>query len=112
MNKIELIKALLDDTSIPTSKATPGIEGVSCLEKRAYIIRTVTHTYTGMLVGETNEYLTLDTAAWIADSGRWADAVSKGTLDEVEPMGNGVYVAKGAIIDITPWNHELPSTQK
>ena len=76
------------------------------------IIRTVTMHLTGRVVGCSPSWFVLDEAAWIADSGRWADALANGTLNEVEPMGDGVRVARGAIVDITPWRHPLPITQK
>ncbi len=77
-----------------------------------YIIRTVTHTYTGEIVKVSETELMLNSCAWIADSGRWMDAITKGTLNEVEPMGDGVIVSRGAIVDATPWTHELPKDQK
>lgn len=77
----------------------------------AYIIRTVTHTYTGRLTWLSDKELVLENAAWIADSGRWADAIKSGSLSEVEPMGT-VIVGRGAIIDATVWHHELPTEQK
>lgn len=77
----------------------------------AYIIRTVTHTYTGRLVWLSDKELVFDDASWIADSGRWMNAIKKGTLEEVEPMGT-VIVGRGAIVDATVWTHDLPTKQK
>ena len=77
----------------------------------AYIIRTVTHTYTGRLTWVSDKELVLEDAAWVADSGRWMNAIKDGTLDEVEPMGT-VIVGRGAIIDATVWTHPLPKEQK
>jgi hypothetical protein len=39
-----------------------------------YFIRTVTHYHTGRLVEVTENELVLEDAAWIANSGRFADA--------------------------------------
>lgn len=80
--------------------------------QKNYIIRTVTHTYTGKVVEITDIELKLNTCAWIADSGRWMNAIKEGTLNEVEPMGDGVIVERLAIVDATPWVHELPTEQK
>lgn len=77
----------------------------------AYIIRTVTHTYTGRLTWLSDKELVLEEAAWIADSGRWANAIKDGALSEVEPMGT-VIVGRGAIVDATVWTHALPTKQK
>lgn len=81
---------------------------------KAVIIRTVTYHYTGLVEEVTAEALVLSTAAWIADSGRWADALVGGTLDEIEPYpaDQHVWVAKGAIVDVTIWPHSLPTKQR
>lgn len=76
------------------------------------IIRTVTMTITGRVVACSPTWIILDTAAWIADSGRWADAIATGSLSEVEPMGDGVRVARAAIVDVAPWRHALPTVQQ
>ena len=67
---------------------------------KIYLIRTVTMIDTGKLVGVTNQELILEDAAWIADTGRFADAVSKAEFDEVEPFPDGrVIIGRGALID-------------
>lgn len=76
------------------------------------LVRTVTMTITGKVVACSPSWLLLDQAAWIADTGRFANAISGGSLGEVEPMGDGVRVARGSIVDVTPWRHDLPTTQK
>lgn len=78
----------------------------------AVIIRSVTHYYTGRLVAVADGYLILDDAAWIADTGRWSQALATGTLSEVEPYPGRCYVSSGAVVDIAPWAHELPRAVK
>ena len=75
-------------------------------------IRTITYHHTGRVVAETPLFVVLEDAAWIADSARWTDTISKGELSEVEPVNVPVRVAKASIVDITPWLHPLPRTQK
>ena len=75
-------------------------------------IRTVTHYYTGRVSCVDDFGITLDEAAWVADTGRFADALKSGTLKEVEPFPSSVTVAKGAIVDFCSWDHELPRAQK
>lgn len=79
-----------------------------------YIIRTVTMTLTGELEAVHDQELVLNKAAWIADSGRWADALKTGEFDEVEPFPNPIIVGRGAIIDATMLNSSthLPTEQK
>ena len=57
-------------------------------------------------------FLTLDDAAWIADSGRWAAALATGSLSEVEPFPGSVMVSMGAVVDVSPWKHALPRETK
>jgi hypothetical protein len=65
-----------------------------------YLIRTVTMTDTGRLVAVTQQELVLEDAAWIADTGRFSDAVEKAEFGEVEPFPNGrVILGRGAIVD-------------
>jgi hypothetical protein len=51
-------------------------------------------------VAVTPQELVIEDAAWIADTGRFADAVKKAEFGEVEPFPDGrVIVGRGAIID-------------
>lgn len=77
-----------------------------------YIVRTVTFHYTGRLKAIPDGWLVLSDAAWVADSGRWADALAKGTLNEVEPYVSEVCINRAAIVDVTAWTHDLPRAQK
>ncbi len=78
-----------------------------------YFIRTVTHYYTGRLVAITEDELVLDDAAWVVDTGRFADAIKDGTLSEVEPYPDGMHVIinRKGYIDACAWNHPLPRKQ-
>lgn len=76
------------------------------------LVRSVTHYYTGRIVLVTKDELVLDDAAWIADTGRFSDALTTGVFGEVEPFVHPVAVGRGAIVDVTDWTHELPRTKK
>jgi len=76
-----------------------------------YFIRTVTYHLTGHLANIVDGFLILEDAAWIADSGRFADAIAKGQLNEVEPVGTAI-VNMSTIVDAFPWNHKLPVKQQ
>jgi len=78
----------------------------------AYLIRTVTMHYTGRVVNVTDSDVELTDAAWIADTGRFHDALKSGKLQEVEPYVHNVVVSRGCIVDFTLWQHDLPRTQK
>jgi hypothetical protein len=66
-------------------------------------IRTVTHHLTGRLVAVTPQEIILEDAAWIADDGRFAQAVENGEFSEVEPFPSGrrLIVGRGSLIDAT-----------
>ena len=74
-------------------------------------IRTVTYHITGEVAAIGGGFLTLEDAAWIADSGRFADALAKSDFSEVEPFARPVYVAISAITDATEID-QLPRKQK
>lgn len=77
-----------------------------------YFIRTVTHHITGKLLKVTSKELLLSDAAWIADDGRFHDALKTGKLNEIEPFIDDVIVGRGSIIDACIWRHPLPKEQK
>lgn len=77
-----------------------------------YLIKTVTHYYTGKLIAVYPEELVLGHAAWIADTGRFNAALTKGELSEVEPIPGDVIIGRGAIVDVIRWVHELPKEVK
>ena len=76
---------------------------------KAYLIRTVTMIQTGRLVKVTDKELVLEEAAWIADTGRFSDAIVSLNFNEVEPFPDGlVIVGRGAVIDAV----SVASTQR
>jgi hypothetical protein len=78
-----------------------------------YFIRTITHYYTGKLSAVFEHELVLEHAAWIADAGRFSNALAKGELSEIEPFPDGeIIVGRGALIDACLWSHELPAAVK
>lgn len=65
-----------------------------------YLIRTVTMIDTGRVVRITPQEIVLADAAWIADTGRFADALKKAEFSEVEPFPDGeVIINRAAVID-------------
>lgn len=79
----------------------------------AYFMRTVTHHITGRLMAVYEKEFVFTEAAWIADDGRFYDAMKNGILSEVEPWPEGeVIVGRGSLIDCQVWGHALPRTQK
>lgn len=80
----------------------------------AVFVRAVTHYATGRIVEITKDEIVLEDAAWIADSGRFSQALEKGesVLNEIEPFHSPVAIGRGAIVDVTSWPHALPRKVK
>ena len=74
-------------------------------------IRTVTYHMTGKVVKRMGAFIQLETAAWIADSGKFSTAIKTGELSEVEFVGT-MWVNLSSIVDFFPWKHDLPKTTK
>ena len=79
---------------------------------KSYIIRTVTMTNLGRVVAIKGQFLILEDACWVADSGRYGLALSTGVLNEVEVYPHGSFVSIPAIVDAQPWIHQLPKESK
>jgi hypothetical protein len=79
---------------------------------KKYLIRTVTYHHVGKLISITDTDLMLESASWIADSGRFHTALKTGNLFEVEPFVNPVIINRSAVIDAALWDFDLPMEQK
>lgn len=76
-------------------------------------LQTVTYHFTGKIKAIGGGFITLSEAAWVADSGRFMQALEKGKLGEVEPVVLGdVRIAVGSVVGVFEWHHELPREQK
>jgi hypothetical protein len=91
---------------------TTSIQSMDDLKGRAWFFRTVTYHIIGFVVNVIGNKAVLTQAAWVADSGRFMNAIFDGTLKEVEPIGDNVIVDINMCSDIIPWMHELPKKQK
>lgn len=78
-----------------------------------YFIRTVTHHLAGRLVSVEQQELVLDNASWIADDGRFTQALLTCNFDEVElfPPREQVIVGRSSLIDAVEIP-SLPTSQK
>jgi hypothetical protein len=77
-----------------------------------YFIRTVTYHTTGKVVDIVGSFLVLEDAAWIADSGRFHNALKSGVVDESEPFVRCAFINIETIVDATPWEFKLITEQK
>lgn len=75
-----------------------------------YFIRTVTYHIVGKIVKQVGHFFVLKNASWVADSGRFTQAIKDGELDEVEPTGDTL-ININSVVDMFPWKHKLPTNQ-
>lgn len=78
---------------------------------KSYFIRTVTYHLTGRVKQIVGKFLVLEDAAWIADSGRFANAIKNGNFNEVEPVEDAI-VNMDAVSDAFEIRYKLPRSQK
>ena len=72
-----------------------------------YLVRTVTNYIIGQLVAVGQQELVFTQAGWLADTGRFNNALKTGNVNEFEPAASPddeIIVGRGAIIDCWPWN--------
>ena len=77
-----------------------------------YFFRTVTYFATGEVEDIKGNFLVLKRAAWIADTGRFSNALATGVLNEVEPVEVPMYLNMNSITDAFVWSFDLPNKQK
>ena len=87
------------------------IDSLADLVGRKFYFRTVTYHQVGMVKKVSGRIIHLENASWVADSGRFMQAIKNGTLSEVEPVGDA-YINFESVVDFFPWNHDLPTEQK
>lgn len=113
LKQIREIRSMIGDGFEPQTETL--LKSVKLYEiGKSYFIRTVTFSYTGRLIDISDHELVFDNAAWIADTGRFADAMRTGEFNEVEPYPDGmtVHISRGAVVDCSDWPHPLPRNQR
>jgi hypothetical protein len=101
---MDLIGLALENKTEVSNNETPFEIG------KAYFIRTVTYHLVGKvkrIVGNFVEFEE-DTTSWIADSGRFNEAINEGKLNEVEPVKVIGGINLSSIVDYFEWVHKLP----
>lgn len=106
------IAALFNNTTANKLPALGAVVSHPYEIGQPYLIRTVSMIDTGRLVAVTDQELVLEDAAWIADTGRFSDALKSCSFSEVEPFPDGrVIINRSAIIDAVRID-KLQRTQK
>jgi hypothetical protein len=103
IKELKEIRNLLDGTSDDKSPYEVG---------KNYFVCTVTRYFTGKLIAIYKNELVFEDAAWIADTGRYADSLKSGVFNEIEPIEQKLIIHRSAIVDACEWVHKLPREQK
>jgi len=88
-----------------------SIDNYDDMVGKKFFLRTVTYHLVGRVTKRVGNFLELREASWVADSGRFMQAIKEGTLEEVEPVGTA-YINLDSVTDFFPWDHELPKEQR
>ncbi|MCF6304389.1 MAG: hypothetical protein L3J33_03345 [Rhodobacteraceae bacterium] len=95
LNQLKQIQTLFGG-SVPPSEGHPWQIG------KTYLIRTVTMIDVGILTAVFPNELVIEKAGWIADTGRFSEALKTGDFSEVEPFPDGpIIIGRGSLIDAT-----------
>ncbi len=96
----------IDQLTIAEVRAIASLFPIYTLNKspyeigKIYLIRTVTMIDLGRVVEVTDQEIILEDAAWIADTGRFSDALKSENFSEVEPFPSGkVIIGRASVID-------------
>lgn len=105
IGEFQKLAAILGDSAEKKCPFEPG---------QCYLIRTVTMFWLGRVTQVVGDFLVLEHASWIADTGRFHEAVDVEHLVEVEPVASGrkVFVGLGTIVDAQNWDSNLPTKAK
>ena len=75
---------------------------------KIYLIRTVTMIDVGRVVAVYPTEIVMEEACWVADTGRFAQAVASAEFGETEPFPDGrVIIGRGSIIDAVQINKTI-----
>ena len=100
------LASMLSTQTIPSDVTGPWEIG------KNYLIRTVTMIDTGKLVSVGQTELVLESAAWVADTGRFSGALQSCNFNEVEPFPEvKLIIGRGSVIDAIQIP-KLPKEQK
>jgi hypothetical protein len=103
----EIETALIDTVKQAVTPPLPFEVG------KTYLIRTITMIDVGRVTKIVGNFLIMDDASWIADTGRWFDCLRRtDVFIEVEPFAHPLIINTQSIIDATLWPYQLPTEAK
>lgn len=106
------VKDLVDLIRVLNPNNVSIVENNFWVIGKSYFIRTVTMYVLGNLKDLNSKELLLKDAVWVADTGRFHDALKTGELNEIEPFVSDVILNRDSIVDSSEWLHKIPREQK
>lgn len=80
---------------------------------KSYLIRTITMVDIGKVTKICGNFIIMEDASWIADTGRFFECLTKNDVFiEVEPFKHPLFLNTNSIVDATPWPYLLPTEPK
>lgn len=76
-----------------------------------WFFRGVTNFLVGKVKNVVYPFVFLEGASWIADTGKFSTFIKDGEANEVEVVGDAA-INLLSVVDMFPWNHELPKKTK
>jgi hypothetical protein len=104
-------KLYFPETALTLKNEKIDINDLEDLVGKKWFIRTVTYHTVGKVTKIVGNFLVMEQATWVADSGRFMGAIKEGTLNETEPVGECM-INISSIVDMFPWKHSLKINQK
>ncbi len=107
LGQLKEIRKTLGVSKRKTADSLPFVVG------DAIIVRTVTVIDLGRVLAIGHDSITLTDGGWVASTGRFNEMLKTGNLDEFERCDLPWFlVGRGAICDIFPWPHKIPTVSK
>jgi hypothetical protein len=107
----ESFEKIKDQVLAEESATNSSPDALAGLVGQKWFFRTVTYHLVGRVVKYFDNFFLLEDASWVADSGRFTQAIKAGKLNEVEPVGMTL-VNLDSVVDAFPWTHALPTSPK
>lgn len=111
--KKELVASLINELigSSPTISSDCPFE-----VGEAYFFRTVTYHTLGRVKKIVGNFLVLEEASWVADSGRFNEFINEGKIEnqsvEIEHLEINPVLSLTSVVDAFPWKFKLPNKTK
>ena len=102
---------LIEDGGVMENEGLKDIHSRADMIGQKYFFRTVTYHLIGKVKKQFGKFLELEDAVWVADSGRFMNAIRDGKLNEVEPVWTA-WINMDSVTDFFPWKHPIILEQK